>query len=80
MIKIHGPMWQWECDHCLMMGDCYDSLDEAFANSINHKCAPTFAEAQAKLDDMSARYEAVMSTLNVDFEDMFPDWDDKEEE
>lgn len=26
------------------------------------------------LEDTEARYFALMDTLNVDFEDMFPDW------
>lgn len=35
---IHGPMWQFECETCHFMGDCWDSEAEALAQMERHNC------------------------------------------
>lgn len=38
---IHGPMWQFECEICNYMGDCWDTEREAAEEMQDHKCVDT---------------------------------------
>ena len=39
---IHGPMWQFECENCHFMGDCWDTESEAAAEMEQHDCYETW--------------------------------------
>lgn len=38
---MHGPMWQYECNDCGYMGDCWDSESEAAGELERHSCLDT---------------------------------------
>lgn len=38
MYEIHGPMYQFECNACQFMGDCWDTLEEAKKEAKEHDC------------------------------------------
>jgi len=35
---MHGPMWQFECETCRFMGDCWDTESEAAGEMERHVC------------------------------------------
>lgn len=35
---VHGPMWQFECEHCDYMGDTWDTEAEAVSEMERHDC------------------------------------------
>jgi predicted dithiol-disulfide oxidoreductase (DUF899 family) len=35
---IHGPMWQYKCESCHAMGDCWDTEQEAIDDMNDHDC------------------------------------------
>ena len=38
--EIHGPMWQFECNTCDLMGDTYETEEGAEAERKLHACRP----------------------------------------
>lgn len=43
LYTIHGPMWQFECEDCQHMSDCYESEAQALAQAENHDCFKSWA-------------------------------------
>jgi len=44
LYTIHGPMWQFECEDCHYMSDCYESEGHALVHAETHDCLKTWAE------------------------------------
>jgi NAD-dependent SIR2 family protein deacetylase len=41
---LHGPMWQFECESCHYLGDCWDTEKEAIDEMHDHNCIKSWKQ------------------------------------